>query len=613
MIELLKRVVAKQTHPYYERTTEVANYWSKVVTGKMQDCYIVSYKERETELQKEQRIKLYNPRTKDVAGRSIAIFDKVDNSDPIAETISFPDLSDEVNKSQVLDIDRNISDFKDGSTLKRWLSENYQNKNATDPNAWMVLTYYMGDNGDVKTTADIINSDCVLDYNHNNGDLEYLTTYEKKHAYSKSGSIELDCYYVYTKDAIYHYVSFHKDVDYQYGDEATRVKVKDKVFMMNVYDNLGNRVPAIRIGYNPDVLTDNHTFTSMLDKAEYLFKELINRKSEFDLTLALHTFLQKFQIAEPCDNYDHDHKDHCDGGRMRKTGTTCVKCKGTGLKIHTSAQDIILVKAPTADDADDNKPFIGIKDRVHYPSMPFDIVNKQDELIDKYAKEVGISIFGVDISDRENPNVTATAVANYYDSINHVLSAYAFGKSALYRFAVEQISINKGYGLPVVRYEYADTFDILTLQELFIMLKAAKDSGASYSTIKSIQDDITAKQNIGNPLMIDAVRIREKFKPFKGLSADERKMHLASLSQYDRSKILYLYNDIIFDRIQADTPISDFLLMNYKTQLRLVNEQVSIIVEEMKEDSSLNTSQLLRSAMVRDTEIIDDENDVIDG
>ena len=167
MIELLKRVVAKQTHPYYERTTEVANYWSKVVTGKMQDCYIVSYKERETELQKEQRIKLYNPRTKDVAGRSIAIFDKVDNSDPIAETISFPDLSDEVNKSQVLDIDRNISDFKDGSTLKRWLSENYQNKNATDPNAWMVLTYYMGDNGDVKTTADIINSDCVLDYNHN--------------------------------------------------------------------------------------------------------------------------------------------------------------------------------------------------------------------------------------------------------------------------------------------------------------------------------------------------------------------------------------------------------------------------------------------------------------
>lgn len=610
MIQLIEKVLNKHRHAYYDRTNEIASYWYSMVTGTHQEDYIVSYKQRETEGQKQQRIHLYNPRTKDVAGTAISIFDKVDNSDPIAETTVFPDSSDQVNKNQVGEIDRNVSDFKDGTTLKKWLSENYQNLNATDPNAWLVFTYYV-DGETIKTTADIVPSYSVYDFSYDNGDLEYLVTHETKRALNagnRGGMTDLDCFYVYTKDTIYHYVEF-KNVKYQYAEDASKVKVNDTVFMLSEYANIGGRVPAIRVGYNPDICTGNKSFVTMLDKSEYLFKELINRKSEFDLSLALHTFLQKFQIAEPCDFHDHEEKDHCDGGTMSRSGATCAKCKGTGLKIHTSAQDIILVKAPTAESTMEGEQFVGLQDRVHYPSMPFDIVNKQDELIDKYSKQVGISIFGVDISERENPNVTATAISNYYDSINHVLSAYAYGKSAIYRFAVEQISINKGYGVPVVRYEYSDTFDILTLQEMFTMLKSAKESGAAYSTIKDMQDDITAKQNQGNPLVIDAVRIREQFKPFKGLSADERKMHLASLSEYDRNKIAYLYNDIIFDRIMAQTDISNFLMMTYANQLNEVNKQVSIIVDEMKEDSTMSTSNILRSAVTRDTIIEDDENE----
>ena len=407
-----------------------------------------------------------------------------------------------------------------------------------------------------------------------------------------------------------HYVEHKKDVMYNYDTEmAEKVKINDEFYMLSTYDNPSGRVPAIRLGYNPDICTNNKSFVTMLDKSEFLFKELINRKSEFDLSLALHTFLQKFQIAEPC-NFVDEHNRSCDHGYLGSD--VCPSCKGTGLKIHTSAQDIILVRAPGEDDAESSN-FIGLQDRVHYPSMPFEIVNKQDELIDKYAKEVGVSIFGVDISNRENPNVTATAVSNYYDSINHVLSSYAYGKSAVYRFAVEQISLYKGYGLPVVRYEYSDTFDILTLQEMLVMLKSAKESGAAYSTIKSMQDDITAKQNQGNPIVIDTVRIREQFKPFKGLSADERKMHLSSLAQYDRNKIAYIYNDIIFDRIQSKTDIANFLMMPYDMQLKLVNDEVAIIVQEMQEDSAVNTSQMMRAAVVRDTPIEDDENDMIDG
>ncbi len=607
MKQIIEKALENQKHEYYDRTCEVAEYWRSMVTGKHQEEYIVSYRERESEAQKEQRIHLYNPRTKDIAGRSIAVFDKVDNSDPAIETIMYEENT-ESNKQRINDIEKNVSDFKDGRTLKHWLSENYKNSNAIDPNAWIILTPYEED-GVTKTTADILPSHSVLDFSYNLGDLEYLVTYEEKTVLKKStkgGTETLKCYYVYTKDIIYHYVEL-KDVVYEYPEGSDLMNIRDKKFSVMEYINIGGRVPAMRFGYYPDMETDNETFTSMLDSAEYLFKELVNRKSEFDITLALHTFLQKFQVAEPCDHVD-EHKNACTNGMIGEH--TCPSCEGTGLKIHTTAQDIILVKAPSEDESSEN--YINLQDRVYYPTLPFDIVNKQDELIDKYDKKVGEAIFGVDISERANKNVTATAISNFEDSINFVLSAYAFGKSAIYRFIVEQISLNKGFGMPVVRYEYADTFDILTLQELFIMLDSAKKSGASYSTIKSIQDDITAKQNIGNPLMIEAVRVRETFKPFKGLSSDERKMQLSALSQYDRNKIAYLYNDIIFDRLAAKEDLMEFIMYPYSRQLELVQQEVNIIVEQMKEDASVNTSQVLRSAVTRDT-IVDDENDLLDG
>ena len=49
----------------------------------------------------------------------------------------------ESNNQRVNDIEKNVSDFKDGRTLKHWLSENYKNNNAIDPNAWIILTPYV--------------------------------------------------------------------------------------------------------------------------------------------------------------------------------------------------------------------------------------------------------------------------------------------------------------------------------------------------------------------------------------------------------------------------------------------------------------------------------------
>ncbi len=603
-------------HENYERTVEVANYAYAIVTGTNQEEYVLSYKPRESEEQKDQRFRIYIPNTKAVANRSLAIFDKVDNSDPAYDIVQFNNVNNDTAQELVFDIEKNQSNFANSQTLKTWLSENYKLYNSIDPNAWIIYTIYPNDEGDAMTTADVIRSHSVVDYEYINGELEYIAVKDKKD--------DLACYNIYTKDAHYYYIEYKTDNDFDYeseigvseesdDEEYTQpdisellVKIDDKVYMRVVYPNFSGRVPAQPIGYNPDAKTFNDTYVTVLDAAENKFKQLINVTSEFQLTKNLHTFLQKFQVAEPCNFVDSQNR--CCNGTGKIGGVTCSSCGGTGLKIHTTAQDIVLIKAPSEDDGDVDS-YVPLNQRVFYPQLPFDIVNKQDELIDKYSKEVATSVFGVDINERNRPNVTATAIDNFEDSINSVLKKYSLGKSRIYRFATEQISLNKGYGMPVVKYEYGDTFDLLTIAEMFTLLGSARQNGASYAAIESIQDDIIAKQYVNQPTAILLNRIKQKFIPFKGVNDQLIQMQMATMDPYSRFKIQYLYNDIIFDRINAQMDMQDFAEMTLDNQQMIVDKQTDIIISQLKEEANtMTTSEIMRQALDTPTiNLVDEE------
>ena len=616
--DLVESLEGKEYHAYYHRTIDICELMYAIVTGTKQEEYVLSYKPRESEYQKEQRYKIYISNTKSVANRALAIFDKVDNSDPAYDIVQFNDLSDDQAQQQVFDIERNQSNFANSQTLKTWLSENYKLYNSIDPNAWIVYSYYVNEFDEIMTTADVIKSENVVDYEYINGELYYLALMD--HKMGKGGTI-LTCYNIYYSDVHYYYVQYIEGkydydsligVDEQSDDEEFLLndinqylqRIGQKTFFVVTYPVIGGRVPAQPIGYNPDAETYNKTYVSVLDPAENKFKQLINVTSEFQLTKNLHTFLQKFQVAEPCQFVD-EHKRSCNNGYLGDT--ICSSCKGTGLKIHTTSQDIVLIKSP---EQGEESTYVPLNQRVFYPTLPFDIVNKQDELIDKYSKEVATAIFSVDINERNRPNVTATAIDNFEDSINSVLKKYSLGKSRIYRFATEQIALNKGYAMPVVKYEYGDTFDLLTIAEMFTLLGSARQNGASYAAIESIQDDIIAKQYVNQPTAILLNRIKQKFIPFKGVNDQIIQMTLATMDPYSRFKIQYLYNDIIFDRINAEMDIQDFAEMTLENQQMIVDQQTDIIIAQLKEEANtMTTSEIMRQALEQPTINIVDEDE----
>ena len=593
---LLKELVInkdKAYHAHYRRCDEVAKFGRRITTGKNHDEYVLSFKSRETNEQKKQRIKLYIPRTKDVEGRIDAIYEKVHSTRPQENEVR---IDDDAAKEAIA---MNQSNFTDGKTLFAWLNENYKLYNRTDCNAWIILSAEGEAASDTVTSAVVVPTQSVIYRSYNRGILDILGV--KEVAYGKTK--ELECYYIYTNDTTYKYTEYDKD-EMQYEDgEVVRVN-NQKSFYKNEYINYSGRIGAICIGYNPDVETMNETYVQTYDKASELFKDLINSVSEQKLAKALHLFLQKFQIAEPCDYVD-EHSNVCEGGRIGKK--TCSSCGGSGLKIHTTTQDVILVKSNEFND----ESFINLKDRIYYPTLPFDIVNKIDADVEKCEKAIPIAVFGIDINERDAANVTATAINNYYDSINRVLGTYARGLAQKYKFIVEQIALNKGYAKPVVKFEYPETFDILTIHELLTLLGHAIDKNANHDTISNIQFQIIEKQNTGDPIGVHFAKLKDWLTPFKTLSDDMIKFKIAASADDDPYVIAYLYNDTIFSNIKMDQDLFNEFVKpetNKDRVKEIFDEEVAKIAEQIRDSQVSDTGNILRDSVASsDIDLNDDE------
>ena len=65
----LKQVIKGYKHKYYQYTVELSHFYDQIVTGTGYGELIVNYKPRETDKQKEQRVRITQNRTKSIAGK----------------------------------------------------------------------------------------------------------------------------------------------------------------------------------------------------------------------------------------------------------------------------------------------------------------------------------------------------------------------------------------------------------------------------------------------------------------------------------------------------------------------------------------------------------------
>jgi len=135
LLEKMFATLDGKVHPYYDRVVGKAKFYRQVVTGEHQESLIISYKERETKAQKEQRIKLTFSYTKEVSNQILAQFKKLKKADKVLDRIEYTE-NQEANLSLINSL---LEVFHPSKTLDQYLLNYFIHYNAVDPNAWLVI------------------------------------------------------------------------------------------------------------------------------------------------------------------------------------------------------------------------------------------------------------------------------------------------------------------------------------------------------------------------------------------------------------------------------------------------------------------------------------------
>ena len=589
LYDKIVRVINGYRHKNFNHTVSKAKTYNQIVTGCDQGELVVSYKPNESPDQKAQRVEIYKTETTGCVHQVMTQYDFVKGAPRISESISF---TRDVQKSVVSSLENDISAFYGGQTLQQYLETQARLYCQIDPNAWLLIVEREPSPTVEQTKAIpiVITSDCALDFVSTGGITDYLVvcayTTEQRWDASVvySNPTQFVNYYGYEKSEVIAFVEANdKNPSYQAiknPEQYEHQSVKGKTFCIvrSVYTTY-TFTHAMRMGYTPDDKTKGVTYVGIFHPVEDKMKDLINAKSEYDLTRALHTFLKQYIFTDVCDYTVKDETgfDRCNGGVLSYSNQPCPKCKGSGVKAHTTTQDVIMVKRPSHDEPTPVK----LSEMVHYASMPFDIVNHQAQYIEKIKSDIPKIMFGVDLNARTSGMKTATEISNFFDSVYMVISAFAEKISQLYVFSVRCIAEIKGISEKVnVTHRYPKTFKMETVSELMTMRELAEKSGASGDTIWGIDLRISEIQNRDSPMELELQRIKHRYRPFKDISKTERTVLMADMPIDSDYKIMYNFLDVIFERAVRKKP--NFTLIPIEEQDKAIKEEVEAIKKELK-------------------------------
>ena len=90
--KFVSNVLSSFHHKHYNHVVNKARMYRQWVTGKDQGELIVRYKERETDEQKEQRIKITNSVTKYVSSQIRNVYDEIERADNAHEISCTPTM-----------------------------------------------------------------------------------------------------------------------------------------------------------------------------------------------------------------------------------------------------------------------------------------------------------------------------------------------------------------------------------------------------------------------------------------------------------------------------------------------------------------------------------------
>ena len=558
LLKLTEIIRGNLTHRDYERVTELAETYYKMVSGDGVADLLRRIVKRETEEEFEMRKTITNSIIPPTLASTKLPFQKTVRTKPKKRDISWGDKDDQKRKDE---FEQFISHYWGDASLEKFFEYAFVDYNYIDPNAFLITEFdaFNPAKEKAKPYPFIATSEQCVMFEMKNNILEYLVVKLPIKYKTEVGEADGFKYTIYLgMDTI----TFTQV-------ESGGVEIEKKHYEVQYFTPKNKKVPARRFGYKRDAETQGRTFVSVFhDVIPYLNKTL-KIDSELDLSTAMTAFPQRFEYVTPCNE--------CGGSGMLKDGHDCGVCKGSGREpVHNSTMDVITLDMPR-----DPTMMIDLEKMLVYKAPPIDLLTFQKDYINELRANVFLMMFNKELLDKTEVAATATEKVLDLDNLNDTLNPFARSLSTMWEFVVRDIATYTDFAKDLfVEHSYPEDFKFKSMSELMRELREAKDANASTSTIAKIEDDINEKLYADQPYDLKVIRIKNSLNPFRGYKEETINLLISQNLTTKYNAVLYANLESIFNEIEQEVP--EIYEMNYAVILEKVKEKVALYMEQME-------------------------------
>jgi len=573
-------------HQDYERVTDLSDEYKRLITGEGIAKMLRQIVKREDKDAFEQRLEITETILPAISEKIMSPFNKVGRMDNVTKTIEFVGQ----NKAQkVAELEGILDGFWGDYTLDSYMDTRFIELSFCDPNAFILVEFdsFNAETEKAKPFPVEVSSSDVLDYKYDNNILqwilfrrEYLREVVDQFNPQTTKWVTDYKYFIYLKDYQVEITTLDRLASAEYTDipltdagevafdQFTYALDKDNKFLVKIYNQNSGMVQGIRVGYKRDLVTDGRTFVSPFQPAVNRMKKTLKTGSEFDLTMTLHAFPQKYQYVKRCDGEDNV---RCKNG-YRDDGNLCGSCKGSGYQIQTSAQDIVLLPIPK-----DPQMMYDLAKLTHYSGPDIQLATFQEQYLRRLEADAIKDVFSSDTFNRDSVANTATEVVIEMQSVYDTLFPFAQKFSSVYEKLVSLTAVftDNMDGLMVV-HKFPKDFKLKSLDALLRDLKNAVESEAPSFVRTEIANDIAEKIWADSPEKLNRFMIKQEHIPFAGKSTEEIVYIQAQGQASEKDLILWSNFDSILQELEIEYAEQDknFYLLPYAVRKKVVDEKI---------------------------------------
>ena len=570
----IDRIVNGTKHANFDRTVNLAKLYKQLITGEEHDELIAKFFASCSEEDKKKIKETTFPITSAVCNSLITVFEKVHRTQPVMKQIDFTGKEVEKKKTEV---ESALKEFYAGQDLDYYILTRFCDLSFRDPNSFIVTEFSPFDHKTEKAKPYPfeVYSDMAVNFGLTNGVLNFLLVEQNIQYLEKDGKtfadgVKLTIYL--EKDSIV-FTQVGKTVDLK-GDEKTRsIQGTDKKlsifvsgekqFAVAYYQHNQGAVPAVRVGYVQDKMTNGETFVSPIHYGAlpYLMKT-ISSCCEMDMSMRLHAFPQKYAYEQKCKT-DVNAVCTLSGEKI----STCKKCGGTGMPFHQSSKDIVTVPLPK-----DIEEMFDLEKLSHYSYPPIDGIKFQDEYIEKLKITCHKSVFNAETFITDGTVKTATEAGLNFQNAYDTLSKYAWKVSDFWMRTTRFVSVILDHKDSNHKLVYGKDFKMKSVTDLLNDLKLAGDSSAPSFVKMEFTRDIASIIFQDRPNELRRFEAKMNLYPFSGKSMNEIIVLVNSDKILPVDKVLYNYFDPICNELESMSLIDndgiDTLLTDAKLKTR---------------------------------------------